>query len=325
MVSFTTGGGGWRGRRGRRRRWRRRRHRQRHHRGPRGRCDLDHRLRAGQLGSLGFGDQVLGDLHIGFGVPPALLAMFVAGVHQLHLRAGGGAFGTGPAGQAAQAFGRAPEVFAQTQGVVDQGGAAGGVVRAFDSATGRQVAGDRDRLLQSQLREGRAVVAGVFVKAHVQPALRLGQAVAAQRVTAGVVERLDGALLAIVALVVCSDLAVGGRLAIRLQLGGPLLRRSTQGCAAVQQAEQHGHRQPMTLRPAGCSGARQRAVAERAAGEVVHGSSVEGPGEGRGPGPSRGLEKAFHRGRLRLMAGSEPAKRSASNLKRNLRKGPRAV
>jgi hypothetical protein len=129
-------------------------------------------------------------------VAPLLLIDFVAGVHQFHLGAGHLLLRTGKAVVAAQRGSARPQVGAQARGAVDQRCVHGQRLHATFHADDELFA-----FGQRLLREGAAVVAVVFVKAHVQPALRLAEVVVTHR-AAPVVEALDAALQRLVGLVV---------------------------------------------------------------------------------------------------------------------------
>jgi len=262
-------------------------HRRRHGRQHRGRvAAFGQRLRVGQ--------QVLGDLHIGLGVPPLQLHLLMSGMHQLDLGAGGLVLGTAPAGVAAQGIGARPQVGPQALGTGHQRRvkaqwrlACGG--RAFKAT--RQRVG----LTQRGLRKRPAVVAGVFVEAHVQPALRLGQVVVAQR-AAPCIDRLQPGLHRLVGLLVGVDRPVADALGRGGQRGRGGLRRQRAGWPQGRQrgqCGQHGDGQP--------------------AGTVRRGTGLQGACH-------RWLTyRSRARSRLRLTCGSLPRNRVSSNLKRSRR------
>jgi hypothetical protein len=184
----------------------------------------------------GFTGVVFGNLHVGLGVAPALLFVLVARMHELNFGAGNLALSTREAGLFFHALGLHPQIIAQLVGLVDQRGLVCGVGRVLNQAALGQVAGDFDGLVHGQLREAAAVVAAVFVQAHVEPALGFGQAVAVDVVGPRVVEGFDGQLLGGVAFVVGVDAGVG--LGAGVAQGGRRWRGHFAGAAGEQEAGQ---------------------------------------------------------------------------------------
>ena len=130
---------------------------------------------------------------------PLLLRVFVAGMHQLDLSAGGLLRRTLEAAFAAQRTGTLPKIRTQHHRFAHQ------------RRVGRQRRGAllhrHDELLalgEGRLRERPAVVAGVLVETDIQPALRLGEVVVGDA-AAAVVQSLDALLQREIAVVVRLD------------------------------------------------------------------------------------------------------------------------
>lgn len=186
-----------------------------------------HGLRRGREGialarrRLGIVDQVFGDLDVGLGMAPLLLVELVAGMHQLDFATGRLLLRAHEAGRSLQRTQALPQVITQVLCVVHQRG-----VHGQRRLPGFHAGDQLLRFGQRLLREVTAVIAGVFVEGHIQPALRLGQMVVAHR-AATVVQCLDAALGALIRLQVGMDGLVGDALCRCGQRG---LRR----CAASQ-------------------------------------------------------------------------------------------
>ena len=216
---------------------------------------------------------------------PTLLGLLVAGMHQLDLGASRLLLRAAPAALALERGRAVPQVGPQALGAGHQRGVHRQRWLAALHAQ-RQLVG----LAQRVLRKGAAVIAGVLVKAHVQPALGLGQVVIAQR-PASVAERLQARLQRLVGLLVGVDGGIGDAVGRRIQrdrLRGGL----GQWCAAGQgraPASEHGQQERMVFH----------------LGILDH------------------LSRA--RSRLRLTLASSPRNSVSSNLKRSRRKAPRWV
>ena len=120
--------------------------------------------------------QIFSNLDIGAGMSPAALANLVAGVHQFHLGTRQTCGGT------LHAFGiltdtgmTCPEIVTQAACIIDQRRLAD--VRIL---TGLQLIQDALGLCQRSPGEAATIIARVFVEAHIQPALSLGQRIVAQ-------------------------------------------------------------------------------------------------------------------------------------------------
>ena len=189
-----------------------------HHHRRRGRRG-HHRRRGRWVAALGqhlrLGHQVFGDLHIGLGMAPALLGVFVAGVHQFDLGASGFLLGTAPAALAFEGLSQRPQIGPQALGA---GHYQRGVHRQGRLANFHAL-GQTISLVQRLLRKGPPVIAGVLMQAHIQPALGLGQMVVAHR-PAAVVEGLQPGLQGFVGHQVGVDRGVADAVGGRLELGG---------------------------------------------------------------------------------------------------------
>ena len=167
---------------------------------------------AGRRLARSLSEQILDLLHIGLGVAPLLLRVFVAGMHQLDLGAGGLLRRTLEAAFTAQCTGTLPKIRPQHHRFAHQW------------RVGRQrrctPLHRDDKLLalgEGRLRERAPVVARVLVEADIQPALRLGEMVVRYAATA-VVQSLDALLQCEIAVVIRLDHGIGDARLLRREL-----------------------------------------------------------------------------------------------------------
>ncbi len=92
-------------------------------------------------------------------MPPALLLIFIACMHQFHFRAGDFLCCAGKTSVRFEAGKARPQIFAQAGGIVDQGCIRGG---AGIDVTFQRL-NNRRALLHRQLWESRSIVAGIFM------------------------------------------------------------------------------------------------------------------------------------------------------------------
>ena len=165
---------------------------------------------------------------------PATLANLVACMHQLHLGTRQTLGGTLHAfGVLTQAVMTRPEIVTQAACIIDQ--------RRFADVrilTGLQLVQDALGLRQRSPGEPATIIARVFVEAHVQPALGLGQRIAAQADTFPGVEFRDARLRVPIDALVTGNLRIFHLLERRVgaRVGSHFLARHRPGnpCTCIQ-------------------------------------------------------------------------------------------